>query len=150
MRRYIGTRDPKNGEASVLVVDDGGKSHDLPTRKEVYNHSPTGLEWGYGGSGPAQLSLAMLCDYFSLDAEGRELGRAIAVEIGRPLGESVGDEKHKEPIQMALRIYQEFKWSTVAKFDRVRGFVLTTGDITAKLRALLEQHRKGTARLGGE
>jgi hypothetical protein len=151
MRRYIGTRDPKNGEATVLVVDDGGKSRDLPARKEVRNHSPTGIEWGYGGSGPAQLALALLCDYFSLVEEGREIGRAIATAVGHPLGEDWGDDKHKEPIQMALRIYQEFKWSTVAKFDRERGFVLTTGDITAKLRALLEQHRKGTtARLGGE
>ena len=25
-----------------------------------WNHSPTGLEWGYGGSGPAQLALTLL------------------------------------------------------------------------------------------
>lgn len=29
----------------------------------VINHSPTGFEWGYGGSGPAQLALAILLDY---------------------------------------------------------------------------------------
>jgi hypothetical protein len=150
MRRYIGTRDPRSGEPSVLVVDDGGKSHDLPTRTEVRSHSPSGFEWGYGGSGPAQLALAILCDYFSLDAEGREIGRAIAQAVGRLLGEDLGDEKVKEPIQMAQRIYQEFKWSMVARFDRERGFVLTTGEITHRLCALLEQHRKGTARLGGE
>jgi Family of unknown function (DUF6166) len=28
----------------------------------VWNHSPTGFEWGYGGSGPAQLALALLLD----------------------------------------------------------------------------------------
>jgi hypothetical protein len=149
MRRYIGTRDGR-GDPSVLVVDDGGKSHDLRPRNDVRNHSPTGIEWGYGGSGPAQLALALLCDYFAIDAEGREVGRAIAQAIGRPLGEDWGDDKHEEPAQMALRIYQEFKWSSVAKFNRETGFVLTTGDITGKLRALLEQHRKGTARLGGE
>jgi hypothetical protein len=27
------------------------------------NHSPTGFEWGYGGSGPAQLALALLADH---------------------------------------------------------------------------------------
>ena len=32
----------------------------LPLRLEVWNHSPTGFEWGYCGSGPAQLALAML------------------------------------------------------------------------------------------
>ncbi len=30
---------------------------------KVINHSPTGFEWGYGGSGPAQLALAILLDY---------------------------------------------------------------------------------------
>jgi hypothetical protein len=28
----------------------------------VWNHSPDGFEWGYGGSGPAQLALAVLLD----------------------------------------------------------------------------------------
>jgi len=28
----------------------------------VYSHSPTGFECGYGGSGPAQLALAILLD----------------------------------------------------------------------------------------
>jgi len=27
---------------------------------KVFNHSPTGFNWGYGGSGPAQLALAIL------------------------------------------------------------------------------------------
>lgn len=28
--------------------------------QQFYNHSPTGFAWGYGGSGPAQLALAIL------------------------------------------------------------------------------------------
>lgn len=27
------------------------------------NHSPSGFEWGYGGSGPAQTALALLLDF---------------------------------------------------------------------------------------
>jgi hypothetical protein len=27
---------------------------------KVFNHSPDGFNWGYGGSGPAQLALALL------------------------------------------------------------------------------------------
>ena len=27
------------------------------------NHSPSGFSWGYAGSGPAQLALALLLDY---------------------------------------------------------------------------------------
>ncbi len=30
---------------------------------EVFDHSPTGFSWGYGGSGPAQLALAILLRY---------------------------------------------------------------------------------------
>jgi hypothetical protein len=38
-----------------------------PKRSQrVRNHSPTGFSWGFGGSGPAQLALALL-----LDAVGR-------------------------------------------------------------------------------
>ncbi len=32
-----------------------------PSQK-LWNHSPTGFSWGYGGSGPAQLALAILLD----------------------------------------------------------------------------------------
>lgn len=28
--------------------------------QEIWNHSPDGFSWGYGGSGPAQLALAIL------------------------------------------------------------------------------------------
>jgi Family of unknown function (DUF6166) len=34
-----------------------------PTRSlGLVNHSPTGFSWGYGGSGPAQLALAVLLE----------------------------------------------------------------------------------------
>ena len=36
-------------------------------RQEVRNHSPTGFEWGYGGSGPAQLALAILAEHLGND-----------------------------------------------------------------------------------
>lgn len=36
---------------------------DLPLYTELWNHSPTGFEWGYGGSGPAQLALALLAHH---------------------------------------------------------------------------------------
>ena len=33
--------------------------HELPPRFDLANHSPTGFMWGYGGSGPSQLALAL-------------------------------------------------------------------------------------------
>jgi len=39
-----------------------------PVRSQkIVNHSPDGFSWGYGGSGPAQLSLAILLECVSED-----------------------------------------------------------------------------------
>ena len=45
----------------VDVVDEAGIVHMLDPRFDLRNHSPTGFSWGYPGSGPAQLALAILC-----------------------------------------------------------------------------------------
>lgn len=44
----------------------------LPLKLELRNHSPTGFAWGYPGSGPSQLALALLC---------MELGEMPALEL---------------------------------------------------------------------
>lgn len=49
------------GEWYVLVREPDGKVEFLPPRLELCNHSPTGFSWGYGGSGAAQLALALCC-----------------------------------------------------------------------------------------
>jgi len=35
--------------------------------QKLYNHSPDGFNWGYGGSGPAQLALAILLEYYNAE-----------------------------------------------------------------------------------
>lgn len=51
------------GEYKSGDVTMNGKPLD-PTRSlNVYNHSPTGFLWGYNGSGPAQLALAILLEF---------------------------------------------------------------------------------------
>ena len=35
----------------------------VPARLDLANHSPTGFEFGYGGSGPSQSALAILADF---------------------------------------------------------------------------------------
>ena len=71
-RNYRGERRPDGTcevwceEANVTGVGDAAVSRssrrDLPVCLEIRNHSPTGFDWGYGGSGPAQLALALLVD----------------------------------------------------------------------------------------
>jgi hypothetical protein len=55
-KRYEGRRQ---GYAVIVTVD----GRRLNPRFDLWNHSPTGFEWGYGGSGPAQLALALLADH---------------------------------------------------------------------------------------
>jgi len=45
------------------LLPDGEVTRFTPgTSQKLCNHSPDGFQWGYGGSGPAQLALALLLD----------------------------------------------------------------------------------------
>ena len=57
MKIYTGTRS--DAGVTVLVND-----RPLDWFLDWHNHSPTGFEWGHGGSGPAQLALAILADFW--------------------------------------------------------------------------------------
>lgn len=57
---YRGRRTA-TAEPNPVVGPDGTA---LDSCTDLANHSPTGLEWGYGGSGPAQLALALLADRY--------------------------------------------------------------------------------------
>ena len=61
-KRYEGRRE---GYAVIVTVN----GRRLNPRHDLWNHSPTEFEWGYGGSGPAQLALAMLADHCGNDEQ---------------------------------------------------------------------------------
>lgn len=69
-RVYEGQRT----EDDVRVTVNGRK---LNPRNDLCNHSPDGFEWGYGGSGPAQLALAILVDHLKHKPEDIGLLRKI-------------------------------------------------------------------------
>jgi len=62
MKAYIGKRSHTDGVAVYVMKGGESEPMPLPWRTDVVSHSPTGLDWGYGGSGPAQLALALLID----------------------------------------------------------------------------------------
>lgn len=64
---YTGLRREDGGAAVHKQVDDLAPT-DLAMRNDLRNHSPDGPEWGYAGSGPAQLSLALLADVLGDEA----------------------------------------------------------------------------------
>ncbi len=63
---YVGFRTAERPR--VHVVRDGNPF----LLRHVERHSPTGFEWGYAGSGPADLALSILVDYLGNEeaAEG--------------------------------------------------------------------------------
>ena len=71
MKIYKGTRSAVGG--TVTVQPDQGKAYTLPWRLDLWNHSPTGLNWGYGGLGPAQCALALLADHLEDDRKAVKL-----------------------------------------------------------------------------
>jgi len=87
---YCGLRstvDSPGGQSCYVTVR-------LPRHKRQYKlkhhvlHSPDGFNWGYGGSGPAELARCMLIDFF----EGNE--------------------------RKADIYYQDFKWKFIAPIQK--------------------------------
>ena len=69
---YSGSRVKTGDDQTqvMAIVWEAGQPRLLDPKpsQQLHNHSPSGFEWGYSGSGPAQLALAMLLD-FSGDEE---------------------------------------------------------------------------------
>lgn len=59
MKLITGTRLP--GGVEVMI---DGKVLPLEPSLAIRDHSPTGFEWGYAGSGPSQLALAILLELY--------------------------------------------------------------------------------------
>lgn len=79
--RYVGKPHGPTAadEVSVLAHRHAAGDDDpqpLDPRFDLANHSPTGFQWGYGGSGPAQLALAICADALGDDE------RALAIYQG--------------------------------------------------------------------
>ena len=69
MKIFAGARrEPtRHTSAAAVTVTDGKGTRMLPQRQDLYNHSPDGFEWGYHGSGPAQLALAVCAEVLQDD-----------------------------------------------------------------------------------
>ena len=64
--------------------------------QHLVNHSPDGFEWGYAGSGPAQLALAILADWL---------------------------ERNNILPSLALQWYQDFKDTFIATMPEAGGSI---------------------------
>lgn len=92
-KTYLGRFD------RLVVVDVGDRAYPLP---HIVHHSPTGYAWGYAGSGPADLALSILADYFEEPAE-LVLGHVRSMWA---------------PRSKAACLYQPFKFAFLTRPDR--------------------------------
>jgi len=74
MKTYRGCRT-KGG--ALVTVD----RLPLDPRHDLYDHSPDGFEWGYGGSGAGQLALAILADHLNDEQEALGLYQHFKFEV---------------------------------------------------------------------
>ena len=120
MTTYRGYTDRSNaaGGAVVLVFADGQRPYRL---RHLIVHSPSGLNWGFYGSGPAALALALLADY---------LGEAPAI----PAHDRYSPRLARQ-IQgtRAWLLHQEFKRDHIAPLAQDQGVTLTGRDLDAWL-----------------
>lgn len=146
-----------NGRTVVEVRRGSGSE---PLRHHV-KHSPTGLEWGYGGSGPADLARSILIEILGPRAICRACGGARllvwdeAIQEHRaprspeeldaaraPRGDGGRDDPANADLVVACHLcdagvrrdlpYMEFKFEIVARLPRA-GFTLPVSDVEAWL-----------------
>lgn len=83
---------------------DGRAAANVP--HTIKHHSPTGFEWGYGGSGPAELALNAMAVLLRPDGS----------HMDRVYGDWVVSND-------AARLHQDFKWAFIASMPRAGGIV---------------------------
>lgn len=106
---YLMTIDFATGEHTVMVQED--KNAHVYLLPHVVHHS-SGLSWGYGGSGPADLALSILADHFDEKPSRSEI-RHGNCECWGP--------------------HQEFKWAYIASKPQYKDFEITSSEIEAWL-----------------
>lgn len=103
-RTYVGVAGDTGGITSVYV-EDGGTRRPL---RQVVCHSPSGMSWGYAGSGPADLALSILADV---------------------LGETPTRAELYQGDALCWTLHQDFKFDVIARLPQRQDFRLSALDV---------------------
>lgn len=121
MKGYVGRRD-FDGVKVYVVTEKTVGGLDRRPLKHLVLHSPDGFEWGYYGSGPADLALAMLADHFGEEPTKAELYQGHFDIKEEEFLEADKTDTHAELMDMkrlqCSRYHQRFKEDFVAKFKK--------------------------------
>ena len=90
------TQRPSDSRALVVVVDQVDGHDEARPLRHWPLHSPTGFAYGYGGSGPADLALAILLDFLEEWPTEQQMAA----------GES-----------RAWALHHHFKWEIIARLE---------------------------------
>lgn len=96
-------RGVRTSSGCTVTVDD--KPLSLCT--EIVNHSPDAFEWGYGGSGPAQLALAILMECFQNPEQAERLHHGFKWKVIAAIQSDVWQMTDDEVIQALDKIELE-------------------------------------------
>lgn len=80
-KNYVGTRIGASRLGHVSVVAPDGTTRALDRRLDLRNHSPDGFAWGYSGSGPSQLALALCADALGDDERAERIYHAFKFRL---------------------------------------------------------------------
>ncbi len=139
-RGYTDTDETVGGpNGPALVYEEGRAPYPL---RHLIVHSPSGMAWGYGGSGAADLALAVLADH---------LGEAEAIPA---------HERYSHPVAGLIKatkawaLHQDFKRHFIAPLDQSAGWTITGAEVAAWLAPCLpkieraHQERRALALIG--
>ncbi len=104
MKTYTGYRLPDDqgtaGQALVTIHQEGQPPRSLDPRLDLRRHSDA-LNWGFGGSGPAQLALALAADVLGDDEAARDVYQRLKFSlVGRlaPDGWALTEDQLRQTI----------------------------------------------------
>ncbi len=113
MKVYKGLRT----QHGCVVTVDGAP---LDPRLDLMSHSVAGFEWGYDGTGPRQLALAILADLFGDDSQALSQHKLFTESVVADLrdDEWTLSEQH---VRAALDQVVDVPMDLKTLLDRVRG-----------------------------
>ncbi len=105
-KRYCGRR-ASDGTVSVWVEPADGEPYPLPPRLDLRHHSPAGFNFGYAGSGAAQLALALVADVLGDDERARQTYQQLKNRVVAKLDGDVWELPEDELRRAVARIERE-------------------------------------------
>lgn len=98
MKQYLGKRTPeRNALVYVRDTDESGIAHYSHLTHHI-RHSPDGFNWGYSGSGPAELARCILIDFLDNDRVAGGLYQEFKARVIARLDQDRGWEIPQEQI----------------------------------------------------